>query len=83
MKHGTLLRTISKHSLRVQCRNCGHEATLKVSELLETYPDARVSDVLKKLKCTKCRTKQIGDCSIVSPDVSEEHQKMRTPAEQR
>lgn len=83
MKAGTLLRTIASHSLWLQCRACGHEAQLKVSDLLEqSRPDAAVRDVLPRLKCSKCRSKQIGEFRIISPDVVTEHDRMRTPADQ-
>ncbi|WP_171182073.1 hypothetical protein [Ruegeria sp. HKCCD8929] len=83
MKHGTLLRVIASHNLWVECRACGHGAELRVSELLElTCADAAVRDILPRLKCTRCRQKQIGDVRILSPDVSSNHHVARQPAEQ-
>ncbi len=83
MHTGTLLRTIASHGLWVECRACGHSSTLSVADLLEqTKQDATIRDVLPRLKCSKCRGKQIGEFRIISPDVSTGHERMRTPPEQ-
>lgn len=70
MQHGTLLQMISRHSLYIECRACGHASTLPVADCIAHLGHgAAVKDVLARVKCSKCSSKQIGQVRITSPDV--------------
>jgi ribosomal protein S27E len=72
MKHGTLLQTISGHGIYIECRECGHASTLKVTDMIGYLGhQATVKDVLARIKCSKCRKKSPGEVRIVSEEAGE------------
>ena len=67
MKHGTLLQTIHSQALYIECRNCMHGQTMQVEDLMSFMRrDATVRDVVARVRCSKCRAKEIGEVRIVS-----------------
>jgi ribosomal protein S27E len=67
LKHGTLLQTIRSQALYIECRNCMHGKSTPVEELLTVMPsDATVRDVIARVRCSKCRAKEVGEVRIVS-----------------
>ena len=67
MKHGTLLQTIRSQALYIECRNCMHGQTMQVEDLMGFMRrDASVRDVVARVRCSKCRAKEIGEVRIVA-----------------
>ena len=63
----TMLSFISTKSLTVTCRDCGHAKTVKLAEIIpHMRPDARLSDLRGRLKCSSCKSKQIGEMAVVA-----------------
>ena len=67
MKHGTLLQTIRSKTLYIECRNCMHGQTMQVEDLMGFMRrSATVRDVVARVRCAKCRAKEVGEVRIVS-----------------
>ena len=67
LKHGTLLHTIRSQSLYIECGNCGHSDTMAVESLLGFMRrDAAVRDVLARMRCVKCGSREIGEVRSVA-----------------
>ncbi len=53
-RNQTLLSTINEMMLSLEC-SCGHQSSIRVSELLPTMPvEATVQDVIDRAKCRAC-----------------------------
>lgn len=61
---GTRLSVIPEHQLWLECA-CGHNGPVNVAVLIAKFGDQiTVGDAIEKLRCSRCRTKQIKDYRI-------------------
>jgi hypothetical protein len=57
MKGQTLLATVRKHEIHMQCKLCGHSGFVRVADVLDRHPAATVSDLVSAGRCGKCKKK--------------------------
>ena len=70
-KDGTLLQTISRNALHIECSACAHASVIPVSAFIAALGNgATVKDAIARIKCSKCYAKTPSNVSIVPPDQS-------------
>jgi hypothetical protein len=66
----TKLASITKNHLALKCEACGHQSMIAVKGLIDRLGrEISVHDVVKKLRCSACKTK--GQASFVITYVGE------------
>lgn len=62
----TELASISGNHLYIECKNCKHNHMIAVQELIKKFSkEARVQDLVTKMRCAHCRAKGQVDFRIV------------------
>lgn len=70
-KDGTLLQTISRNGLHIECSACAHASVIPVSAFIAALGNgSTVKDAIARIKCSKCYAKTPSNVSIVSLDLN-------------